>query len=553
MSEADSTQENNQSQPLPDASDLIESILAAAMDATEQDLIDAAIASEKLEVSDATEQETIETIVVDFTKATENNTSDAIAADNLKVSSETVADPNTEEIRSEARQIVNDVGLSDLEDTSQNWEPERTREFEGAISANVASSASTVVADSTNLVATNEATVQLPVSEADWLALIQKLRSRNRGLLNRVTQLEKGLEECQEVIESHRQKARSQETIILEQTSELDTSQEQLTRTFRELELSHQVAQRQQILIETLTEQLESSQERIAQMERECAYTVQRCNDQTHALLQSETTVRELRDRLQRQQRHTLQFKTALEKCLEMPGTNSDGNPEIAGSPSQSLSQRRYIQNMLAAKALIPKAQPIQPWSAQPSASSEENDNLEDSTWTNSEEVEPDHSDRSCELDWIDAVLDADDNPADQKAEEVDSELLASEPELATIFQMIDDLNEDLPLTPATQRSNAFSISSDSETIPSSARTFESYVNPAEDVPLTVSTQPEGVGSAQDLDADSESDREPSSYAQAILSQPNWPSPVLYPQRPSKGLKSLAAVELPTFPKKNGG
>lgn len=551
MSEADSTQENNQSQPLPDASDLIESILAAAMDATEQDLIDAAIASENLQVSDATEPKTIETIVVDFTKATENNTSDAIAADNLKVSDETVADPNTEEIRSEARQIVNDVGPPDLEDTGQNWEPDRTREFAGAISADVADSASSA-ADSNNLVATNEATVHLPASEADWLALIQKLRSRNRGLLNRVNQLEKGLEECQEVIESHRQRARSQETIILEQTSELDTAQEQLSRTFRELELSHQVAQRQQILIETLTEQLESSQERIAQMERECAYTAQRCNDQTHALLQSETTVRELRDRLQRQQRHTLQFKTALEKCLEMPAINSDGNPEIAGSPGQSLSQRRYIQNMLAAKALIPKAQPIQPWSAQPSASLEDND-LEDSAWTNSQEAEPDYGDSSGELDWIDAVLDAEDRPTDQKAEEVDSELLAEQPELATIFQMIDDLNEDLPLTPATERSNAFSISSDSETIPSSDRTFELYVNQAEDVPLTVSTQPEGVGSAQDLDADSESDREPSSYTQEILSQPNWPSPVLYPQRPSKGLKSLAAVKLPTFPKKNGG
>ena len=31
--------------------------------------------------------------------------------------------------------------------------------------------------------------------------------------------------------------------------------------------------------------------------------------------------------------------------------------------------------------------------------------------------------------------------------------------------------------------------------------------------------------------------------------QPNWPSPVVYPLRPTRKLRSLAAVDLPTFPK----
>jgi hypothetical protein len=35
----------------------------------------------------------------------------------------------------------------------------------------------------------------------------------------------------------------------------------------------------------------------------------------------------------------------------------------------------------------------------------------------------------------------------------------------------------------------------------------------------------------------------------SLLSPPNWPSPVVYPLRPPKKLKSLAAIDLPSFPR----
>ena len=36
---------------------------------------------------------------------------------------------------------------------------------------------------------------------------------------------------------------------------------------------------------------------------------------------------------------------------------------------------------------------------------------------------------------------------------------------------------------------------------------------------------------------------------EVVLPQSNWPSPVLYPLRPPKKRKSLAAIELPSFPR----
>ena len=109
-----------------------------------------------------------------------------------------------------------------------------------------------------------------------------------------------------------------------QQHQEVRTTQEHLKCLLQELEASHQNVQRQQILIETLTTQLQTGQERLAQMERECFLAQQRYNEQSHQLVQTQSTCRDLQTRLARQQRHTLQFKLALEKCLEVQVSSQD-------------------------------------------------------------------------------------------------------------------------------------------------------------------------------------------------------------------------------------
>lgn len=64
----------------------------------------------------------------------------------------------------------------------------------------------------------------------------------------------------------------------------------------------------------------------------------------------------------------------------------------------------------------------------------------------------------------------------------------------------------------------------------------------------------EDLVTAQKLDADSklvltenQFKLTESPQLETLTSNPDWPSPVVYPLRPPKGRKSFAAVELPTF------
>ena len=142
--------------------------------------------------------------------------------------------------------------------------------------------------------------------------IMEALHECNLELVNRVTELEAALEECEKTLEN-------QERLLEERTQELASTQQQVTRLFYKLELCNQIIQRQEVLVESLTQKWEETQQQQAQMERECAFTQQSYNQQTYHLKELENSCRELRSRLYRQQRQTLQFKAALERCLEMP------------------------------------------------------------------------------------------------------------------------------------------------------------------------------------------------------------------------------------------
>lgn len=199
---------------------------------------------------------------------------------------------------------------------------------------------------------------------ADLIALIQELNQCNDVLLDRVSQLEESLERSQKAQISQAnalaQSTSENQTDSSQINSELIAAQAEITQLSQDLEFAQQTNQRQQILIETLTGQLEGSQERVAQLERECALTQQRYSEQSHQLTQSENICRDLHTRLQRQQRYTLQFKAALEKCLEVPPPSYEAKGEEAIADSQDK------QDAFTSQSFLPRAKRIQPWSAQP-------------------------------------------------------------------------------------------------------------------------------------------------------------------------------------------
>jgi hypothetical protein len=184
---------------------------------------------------------------------------------------------------------------------------------------------------------------------SDLIALIQELNQCNHALLNRVTQLEIALETAQ-----------SDPSLSAKGDRPPTTPQSSAPQSLaHQLEFALQANQRQQILLDTLTEQLDSSKERIAELEQDCARTQQRYQEQSQHMAETESLCRDLRSRLQRQQRYTLQYKVALEKSLDVPPPSYLLDMEAAAeqplpAPSEAVPPERAI------------AQPrIQPWSGQ--------------------------------------------------------------------------------------------------------------------------------------------------------------------------------------------
>jgi hypothetical protein len=194
----------------------------------------------------------------------------------------------------------------------------------------------------------------------ELLSLIRELNQCNNALLDRVAELETALEQQQAAAPI----AAPQEWAIAGlEDLDLPAAQQKIVQLAQELELVHQTNKRQQILVETLTGQFENSQERVAELERECARLQQYANEQSQKLIQSDNTCRDLRSRLQRQQRYTLQFKVALEKALEVAPAGA--TPVLGDADASQESATDWLISQAPEQALVPKASHIQPWSAQ--------------------------------------------------------------------------------------------------------------------------------------------------------------------------------------------
>lgn len=210
-----------------------------------------------------------------------------------------------------------------------------------------------------------------PTEELESANLMEALHDCNRELVNRVTELETALEECQQTLGN-------QEKLLKERTRELATTQQQITSLFYKLELCSQVIQRQEVLMESLTDKWEKSEQNQAQMERECSLTKQSYNQQSYYLKESERSCEELRSRLYRQQQQTLKFKAALERCLEIPEImdrvsqvvekNTDPSlVKISQVSSKSTPSKQENPFILTNTKILPlvNSEPVKTWSPQ--------------------------------------------------------------------------------------------------------------------------------------------------------------------------------------------
>jgi len=329
------------------------------------------------------------------------------------------------------------------------------------------------------------------------VTLMQALHECNRDLLQRLAQLETALEESQNTLQNR-------ETLLEQRTAELENTQEQLTRLFGKVEVSHQTLQSQEILVESLRSNLATSQARLAAVERECASTVQRYNEQLHQLLATENVCRELRSRLHRQQRHTLQFKAALERSLEMPHIKPpmidppDHADDIATAQLESL-----LAAVKSSQVPVPpafNASPVKPWS-EPAEHSE--------AVAASDAIDPE-SIANQELNKLAQVSGIQLHPTETNQPQepaTDSTLAVAEPELPV-----------------------------AESEPETAAVKSGSPELAPAVQILNSVETFGIQEVRS-----------SAAKPTAVTQPDWLALIASPLRPSKKRRSLAEIELPSF------
>ncbi|NEQ97189.1 MAG: hypothetical protein F6K30_10760 [Cyanothece sp. SIO2G6] len=231
-------------------------------------------------------------------------------------------------------------------------------------------------------------------------SLVQDLNQQNHELLNRISVLNAELAQYRQTVNHN---GDTQPDFVGSANYEtLDsTTQEQVTHLLNHLEFTQQANQRQSIRIESLSIQLEDSQTRIAQLEVENKELQQRCSDRTCRINQLDEECHDLRLRLQRQQQYTLQFKAALEKCLEVPPPSysyiegpddfilAKNEVETAGATAASSTAASSFQPEVEngtdninwfVQPLFPKVQQIQSWATvqklQPDAQSKPTVNI---------------------------------------------------------------------------------------------------------------------------------------------------------------------------------
>lgn len=413
------------------------------------------------------------------------------------------------------------------------------------------------------------------------LGLNEELTTANGDLYSQVEQLKQELAEAEKILQWQKKRSSVTDSMLNQQTQELAAAQEQIQSLFQQLEAAVQTVQRQEIFIDTHKAQLQISQQRLAQLERECSLLQTNYNEKSQQLSHSENTCRELQSRLMRQQRQTLQFKAALEKCLDTSVPNYDTLEDTAHQPQGVTGgQTRFSRK---ARSLFPNAQPIKPWSAEadiiggfgdglrqnidnswaePSTPcSQENNDSAPTSPSSEHSLDEEYTLTPTQLAALSAVDDSviqSETVSTPNASNIDQQL-ESLIQRFFVSQSVDDVQSHQADTPIWEPS-AFTLENGEKpkvTREENLATEDLRFSPTQEPPVTPTSRHQEKNAVESEDYWSEVTPSTSSklplhnfFPEPLGEYPQdqkSPSPVIYPQRPPKGRKSLASVELPNF------
>lgn len=150
----------------------------------------------------------------------------------------------------------------------------------------------------------------------DWQKLAHKLREHNRKLLKRVFILEQEVVEAQNRGEEQDNQFVTNNLLLEQQAEKLNEHQEEVAHLLQEVESSQQKLQEQRALTKDLNQQLKISQQETAKIERECTRLQDSNNEKDYKIVAINKQIKELQNRLDRQQQNTLKYRAALEKYI---------------------------------------------------------------------------------------------------------------------------------------------------------------------------------------------------------------------------------------------
>ncbi|MBE9213423.1 hypothetical protein IQ247_12225 [Plectonema cf. radiosum LEGE 06105] len=416
------------------------------------------------------------------------------------------------------------------------------------------------------------------------LQLNEELRSANNQLYEQVEELTTALGESQAALQRQKKRSTVAESMFKQQSQELNAAQAQIQSLFEQLENTLKNAQRQESLAESYKGQIELNQQRLAQIERESALIQTKYNEQSQLLSQSENDCRELRTRLKRQQRQTLQFKAALEKSLEttIPGydTLDDTDSSFSDTTINSkLSKFKQIQT-------IKSIQSIQPWSAPPESYEIQNDLWQEilttSAANDSENSIPEES-STWEFSANPDIVPKEDLANDAAAEKTTEQQIVSPSDSSELEEKLDSVIQ----TFFSQTESGLQKSPPKEDVENSSAIIPNWkavieprgtnnddnnlINNLETNQNYSTNNEQTISFTSSMKMNENSDSETQDYWEEISHFPafdlsenaasfefinndeyhtNSPSPLIYPKRPPKGRKSLSSVELPKFTEK---
>jgi hypothetical protein len=275
--------------------------------------------------------------------------------------------PYREPVHPSTDAIITPPPAPDVAPEEEDWE---TVDFPNAISIDALLVSSEEAQTSSSALSYPAESIQEAIAPgASQPALVAQLQQENLELDSRIEQLETLLHECRQSLQQQRSQALDRQKLLDRRTLDLKSVTGQIEQLSEHIQSATRQIQQQQQQIAYLGTELQTSQEIRAKLERECALTQQQYQEQSQILAQTQTTCRDLRARLHRQQRHTLQFKAALEKCIETPLEKANAIASLGQSTLEdptdlleTIGSDATAQN-LSNNTLFPKADPIKPWS----------------------------------------------------------------------------------------------------------------------------------------------------------------------------------------------